>query len=72
MQVAHNEPYVVDDTSDYTIPVHGEARGLPHALLEIRNDLIADAAGQGRLAGLIAACLASLTSTIQKELPDGR
>ena len=72
MQAAHNEPYVVDDTSDYTIPVHGEARGLPHVLLEIRNDLIADAAGQGRLAGLIAACLNSLTSTILKELPDGR
>jgi predicted N-formylglutamate amidohydrolase len=54
---AHNEPYVVDDLSDYTIPVHGEARGLPHVLIEIRNDLIADAAGQARWAGLIADAL---------------
>ena len=54
---AHNEPYVVDDQKDYTIPVHGEARGLPHVLLEIRNDLIGDHAGQTRWARLVAAAL---------------
>ncbi|WFU31502.1 N-formylglutamate amidohydrolase [Bradyrhizobium brasilense] len=51
---AHNQPYVVDDEGDYTIPVHGEARGLPHLLLEIRNDLICDPEGQRRWASLIA------------------
>ncbi|MHC6157675.1 N-formylglutamate amidohydrolase [Bradyrhizobium elkanii] len=51
---AHNKPYVVDDKGDYTIPVHGEARGLPHLLLEIRNDLIGDPEGQHRWASLIA------------------
>ncbi len=51
---AHNEPYVVDDEGDYTIPVHGEARGLLHLLLEIRNDLIGDPEGQHRWASLIA------------------
>jgi predicted N-formylglutamate amidohydrolase len=35
-----NEPYHVDDQSDYTIPVHGEKRGIPHVLIEIRQDLI--------------------------------
>lgn len=54
---AANEPYVVDDQSDYTIPMHGEARGLPHLLLEIRNDLIADPEGQARWAALIADAL---------------
>ncbi|RXH31893.1 N-formylglutamate amidohydrolase [Bradyrhizobium nanningense] len=54
---AHNEPYLVDDIGDYTIPVHGEARGLPHLLLEIRNDLIGDAEGQRRWAALIAETL---------------
>lgn len=43
---ALNVPYTVDDFSDYTVPVHGEKRGLPHVLLEIRNDQIGDAAGQ--------------------------
>lgn len=33
-----NQPYQVTGTSDYTIPVHGEARGLPCVLLEVRND----------------------------------
>ncbi len=44
--VGDNQPYAVTATSDYAIPVHGEARGLPHVELEIRQDLIADAAGQ--------------------------
>ena len=33
--VGDNEPYSVSDESDYTIPVHGEGRGLPHVELEI-------------------------------------
>src|SRR5690606_18586304 len=28
--VGDNQPYAVTATSDYAIPVHGEARGLPH------------------------------------------
>jgi len=44
--VGDNEPYFVSDTTDYTIPEHGERRGLPHALIEIRQDLIADEKGQ--------------------------
>lgn len=54
---AHNEPYFVDDMNDYTIPVHGEGRGLPHVLLEIRNDLIGHAEGQARWAALVADAL---------------
>ena len=44
--VADNEPYFVSDATDYTIPRHGEARGLPHVEIEIRQDLISDSAGQ--------------------------
>lgn len=58
---AYNEPYVVDDLSDYTIPVHGEARGLPHVLIEIRNDLIGDEDGQADWAGRLAHALADAT-----------
>jgi predicted N-formylglutamate amidohydrolase len=39
-KVGMNEPYHVDDETDYTIPVHGEKRGIPHVLIEIRQDLI--------------------------------
>jgi len=55
--IGDNEPYFVSDTTDYTIPMHGERRGLPHALIEIRQDLIAEETGQrewvARLAHLL-------------------
>ncbi len=43
--IAENEPYRIEDDGDYTVPVHGEARGLDAVLVEIRQDLIATEAG---------------------------
>lgn len=70
MRSSHNEPYLVEDQTDYTIPVHGEARGLPHLLLEIRNDLISDAEGQRKWAALIADALIAAEMQM-KERIDG-
>ena len=36
--VGDNEPYAVSDATDYTIPVHGEKRGLMHTGIEIRQE----------------------------------
>jgi predicted N-formylglutamate amidohydrolase len=58
--VGDNQPYAVSDASDYAIPVHGESRGLPHVELEIRQDLIADAAGQQAWARRLARLFRSL------------
>lgn len=55
--VGDNQPYSVDDETDYTIPVHGERRRLPHVALEIRQDLLADAAGQAAWAARLARLL---------------
>ncbi|HEY2104795.1 MAG TPA: N-formylglutamate amidohydrolase, partial [Candidatus Binataceae bacterium] len=55
--VGDNEPYRLSDDSDYTIPIHGERRQLPHVEVEIRQDLIAEEAGQRRWAGLLAQLL---------------
>src|SRR5215472_1275447 len=44
--VGDNQPYAVSDLTDYTVPVHGERRGLPHVEIEIRQDLITEPAGQ--------------------------
>lgn len=44
LAIAANEPYRID-ADDYTVPVHGDARGLPSVLLEIRQDLIGDDGG---------------------------
>jgi predicted N-formylglutamate amidohydrolase len=57
LAVAENEPYRVSDETDYGVPVHAEAGGLDYLEIEIRQDLIADAAGQAawvrRLARLL-------------------
>jgi predicted N-formylglutamate amidohydrolase len=55
--IGDNEPYFVSDETDYTIPHHGEARGLPHVEIEIRQDLISDAAGRSEWAQRIARAL---------------
>jgi predicted N-formylglutamate amidohydrolase len=55
--VGANEPYAITDDSDYTVPVHGEGRGLDHVEIEIRQDLIADAAGQAAWAARMARLL---------------
>lgn len=57
--IADNEPYYVTDETDYTIPHHGEARGLPHVEIEVRQDLVSDAAGQAEWAGRLATVLKS-------------
>jgi predicted N-formylglutamate amidohydrolase len=63
LMVGENEPYRVTDLTDYTVPVHGERRGLPHVEIEIRQDLITDPAGQRdwaeRLARLLPAAYAA-------------
>jgi predicted N-formylglutamate amidohydrolase len=55
--VGDNAPYAITDASDYTVPVHGEQRGLAHVEIEIRQDLLGDAAGQAAWAGRLARLL---------------
>ncbi len=44
--VGENQPYSVDDKTDYTIPGHGEERGHLHVMIEMRQDHIAGPEGQ--------------------------
>jgi predicted N-formylglutamate amidohydrolase len=44
LRIGDNEPYLGSLKND-TMYRHGTARGLAHALLEVRNDLIATPAG---------------------------
>ena len=46
--VGDNQPYSGRDGHGYTLPTHAEARGLPHATVEIRQDLINTEAGVAR------------------------
>jgi predicted N-formylglutamate amidohydrolase len=55
--IVHNRPYQIEDDGDYTVPVHGEARGLDAVLIEIRQDLIATEAAAGQLGDRLAEAL---------------
>lgn len=63
LSVAENAPYRIEDETDWFIPRCAEPRGVPHSLIEIRNDNIREARGQelwaGRLADLIERFLES-------------
>jgi predicted N-formylglutamate amidohydrolase len=55
--VGDNEPYRVKADSDYTVPVHGDARGVPAVLIEVRQDLLLDEAGISTWADRLARAL---------------
>jgi predicted N-formylglutamate amidohydrolase len=63
LTIADNQPYFVSDETDYTIPRHGEARGLPHVEIELRQDLVGDDAGQAEWAGRITRALQDAEQT---------
>lgn len=56
LSIGDNEPYSGGLAGD-TLDVHATARGLPDALIEIRQDLLTEAAGVGEWADRLAALL---------------
>ena len=54
LELGVNQPYGPGDGVYHTIGRHGERRGLPCAMLEVRNDQIAQAQGQARWAARLA------------------
>ena len=65
--VGDNAPYAVSDETDYTIPVHGEARGLMNSGIEIRQDLIADPTGQREWAERLSRILGEIETTLRAQ-----
>lgn len=61
--IALNEPYRIDDATDWFIPAHAEKNGLAHALIEIRNDQLNDSIGVARWADLLATPIAAITGS---------
>jgi len=52
--VGENEPYSPADRVYFTLEKHARSRGLPRAMIEIRNDEIGDEAGQRKWAERLA------------------
>ena len=59
LEIGDNEPYTGHLRND-SIFRHATVRGLPNALIEIRQDLIRDAKGQREWAELLADCFAAI------------
>ena len=67
LTIGVNEPYTVDDETDYTIPEHGERRGLLHVGIELRQDLIAEETGQNEWAERLTRVLACASDTLTEQ-----
>ena len=62
--VGDNEPYQITLEGDYTVPYQGDARGIPTALIEVRQDLIGDPAGAAAWSERLAGVLASVVTDV--------
>jgi len=62
--VGDNEPYSGKAPADFTVDNHAEGPGLPHIGIEIRQDLVHDAAGVARLGKLMHKIIASIPERI--------
>jgi predicted N-formylglutamate amidohydrolase len=55
--IRRNEPYGPEDGVTHTLREHGLSKGLPNVMIEVRNDLIQDVAGQKVVADYLAGLL---------------
>ena len=59
LEIGDNEPYSGHLRND-AVYRHATLRGLPNALVELRQDQIREAKGQSEWAGILAGCLAAI------------
>lgn len=61
-----NQPYSAADGVAHTLALHATPLGLPHAMLEIRNDLIATAEAQAAVAARLAPILHAAIKEVEE------
>jgi predicted N-formylglutamate amidohydrolase len=66
LHVGENQPYPIEDSIDYTIPRHGEGRGLASVMIEIRQDGIRGAADAANWAERLAAAYRRVEGAAQR------
>ena len=72
LTVGVNEPYSPADRVYFTLERHARSRGLPCAMIEIRNDEIADAAGQRKWADLLGGMFSRLEPLLSDAAATGQ
>jgi len=70
--VGINEPYAISDPTDYTIPIHGEQRGIPHLEFEVRQDLIEFEPGQRAWADRLGRWMSRIGEDVGRVFEAGR
>jgi predicted N-formylglutamate amidohydrolase len=64
LNVGDNQPYQIGPDTDYTVPIHGDRRGISAALIEVRQDLIDSEAGVEEWAQRLTAALAEVAASL--------
>jgi len=64
-----NEPYSAKDDVTHTLRLQATPYGLPNAMLEIRNDLIATAQAEARMADRLAPVIAAALAGLSQKVP---
>ena len=67
LKVELNRPYSAADGVTHSLKLHATPYGLPHVMLEIRNDLIADASAQAAMADSLAPVLTEALAALAPE-----
>ena len=60
INVGDNQPYSGKHPADYTIDHHGEAAGLPHVSIEVRQDLVNTEDGAEKWATILSDALSDI------------
>lgn len=66
INVGYNQPYPIEDAFDYTIPVHGEGRGLASAMIEIRQNELPSVSAAAACAARLAPAIQTFAATIAR------
>ena len=62
-----NEPYGPEDGVTHTLKEHGLANGLANVMIEVRNDLVRDEAGERAVAGYLAGLLGEGLAALERQ-----
>lgn len=54
LNIGENQPYNIEDNSDWFVPIHGEQRHIAHSLIEVRNDHLLTQNGIDKWADIIS------------------
>lgn len=71
LNIGWNEPYSALNGVTYTLEHHGDGRGLPSTMIEVRNDELASPAGVDLWAGRLARGLAAAKSVLRSGAAPG-